>query len=122
MTRREKLPAVTDAADSDRLHQPWRLAVAAVEAVLALAAGWAATWCWRAAVTPVTVHADDGTELVSHVYDGSWVGLAFASAAVAGVLLVDGSRQTVLGVRTRRRRKRRPSRRPMTADTPADTR
>lgn len=119
MRQRETLPAVTEAADpststavparDDQLHQPWRLAVAAVELVLAVAAGWAATWCWGSAVTTVTVHADDGAELVSHVYEGSWIGLAFVSAAVAGLLLVDGARQIVLGVRTRRRRRRRVS-------------
>ncbi len=120
MRQRETLPAVTDAADpptstvvparDDHLHQPWRLAVAAVELVFAVAAGWAATWCWGAAVTTVTVRADDGAELVSHVYEGSWIGLAFVSVAVAGLLVVDGARQVVLGVRTRRRRRRRVSR------------
>jgi hypothetical protein len=118
---------VTDAADTppsiavlvrdDQLHQPWRLVVAAVELVLAVTAGWAARRCWSAAVTTVTVRANDGAELVSHVYGGNWIGLAFLSAAVTGLLLVDCARQVVLGARTRRRRRRRVSRPARPADT-----
>ncbi|WP_433408993.1 hypothetical protein ACQPZU_01520 [Saccharomonospora azurea] len=118
---------MTDAADfptspgipvpSDQLHQPWRLVVAVVELLLAVAAGWAAVWCWNSAAIAVTVRTDDGTTLVSHVYEGEWIGLAFAAAAVAGVLVVDGARQTVLGVRTRRRRRRRASHQARPGDT-----
>lgn len=125
--RRERLPAVTDAAESlttpgfgvpvDHLHQPWRLVVAAVELVFFVAAGWAAVWCWSSATVDVRVRSGDGELLVSHVYQGEWVGLAFVAAAVAGVLLVDASRQVVLGVRTRRRRRRRASHQARPADT-----
>lgn len=121
----EKLPAVTDVGPpappattrgQDRLHQPLRLVVAVVELLLAAVAGWAATRCWDLAVAPLTVRSDDGATLVSRVYEGNWVGLAFLLAAVAGVLLVDAARQSVLGVRTRRRRRRRASRGTRAAD------
>ncbi len=116
----EKLPAVTDAVSAtpssssrhaqDRLHQPFRLVVAAAELVLAVVSGWAVTWCWGNAVGTMTIRANDGAELVSRVYEGDWIGLAFACAAVAALLTVDAARQAVLGVRTRRWRRRRSSR------------
>lgn len=89
-----------------------------MESVLAVVAGWAATWFWGDAVSTMTIRTDDGAELVSRVYEGDWVGLAFACVAVAALLVVDAARQAVLGVRTRRWRRRRSSR----PDRPADAR
>ncbi|WP_199431007.1 hypothetical protein [Qaidamihabitans albus] len=91
----------------ERLHQPWRLAVALVELLLTGGALWAAFACWGNAVSTVTVRLDDGTELVSRQLSGDWVTGAVALGAVAGFLVLDAVRQLLLGVRARRRRYRK---------------
>ena len=72
------------------------LVVAAVELVLAVAAGWLAFWLWPHGVATITMVLDDGTTLVSTRYYGTWMSLAivagtaaalFVSLAVRGVLL-----------------------------------
>ncbi|MBK1784187.1 hypothetical protein [Prauserella cavernicola] len=92
---------------NERLNQPWRLVVAAVELLVAAAGVWIAFLVWDASLTFVTVRLDDGTELVSRVYSGNWVALAIALGGIAGILVVDAIRQTLLGFRTGRRRYRK---------------
>lgn len=110
-------PAHPTATRPERLHQPIRLVVALMELLLAVAAGWAAAWCWSDAVSTLRIRTADNAELVSRIYEGDRIGLAFAASAVAGLLVVDAARQTVLGVRTRRRRRGRASRPARPADT-----
>lgn len=97
---------VTSGQPNARLHQPWRLAVAAVELLVAGLAVWGGVLSWGAAIRTVTVRLDDGTELVSRVYAGDRIGIAVGLAAVGGVLVLDAVRQLMLGVRARRRRYR----------------
>ncbi|WP_019809364.1 hypothetical protein [Saccharomonospora halophila] len=93
-----------------RLHHPARLVVAVLEVLAAGAAGWMVPQAWARAWGTVVFHLDDGTELVSRTVAGNWVGLAFALATAAALLLVDAGRQTLLGTRTRRRRRGGPGR------------
>ncbi|PXY37783.1 hypothetical protein [Prauserella flavalba] len=92
---------------TERLHQPWRLFVAACEVVVAAVAVWVAFLAWDNSLTTVTVRLDDGTELVSRVYAGNWIALAIGLGGLAGILVVDAIRQVLLGVRARRRRYRK---------------
>ncbi|SFW48277.1 hypothetical protein [Amycolatopsis australiensis] len=87
-----------------RLHKPWRTLVAAVEVVLAVAAGWAATLCWHSAVATVVTHTDDGATLESHRYFGGLLAAAIGLGTVAAILLVDAVRQLALAVRARHRK------------------
>ncbi|TQJ03341.1 hypothetical protein [Amycolatopsis cihanbeyliensis] len=89
------------------LHQPWRALVALLELVLAALAAWAATACWSSAISTVTTRLPDGTELTSTHYSGDWVGGAVGLATLAAILLVDALRQSLLAVRTRRRKHRK---------------
>ncbi|ASR33970.1 hypothetical protein BAY61_02025 [Prauserella marina] len=90
-----------------RLHQPWRLVVAFGELVVAAVAVWGAILCWSEVTTLVTVRLNDGTELVSRHIAGNWIGIAIGLVAVAGILVVDAVRHTLLGVRARGRRRHR---------------
>jgi hypothetical protein len=87
----------------ERLHEPWRLAVAAVELLLAAGAMWTAFACWGSALGTVTVHLPDGTDLVSRTYAGNWVAGAVGLATLAGLLVVDAVREFSLGIRARGR-------------------
>ncbi|SFQ65506.1 hypothetical protein SAMN05421810_111210 [Amycolatopsis arida] len=95
------------APNRDRLHQPWRSAVALVEVVLAAGAGWLATVSWSTAVTPVVTRLADGTELASTHYAGNWVAMAIGLGTLAGLLVIDAVRQLLLAVRAPRRSRRR---------------
>ncbi|MEU6641139.1 hypothetical protein ABZ863_01155 [Saccharomonospora sp. NPDC046836] len=89
------------------LHQPWRVLVAVAECLVAALSVWGALACWAASQTTVSVRLDDGTQLVSYIYAGNWVGLAIGLAGLAGILVLDAVRQFSLGVRTRRRKYRK---------------
>lgn len=91
------------------LHRPWRVATAGFELVVAAAALWFAMWVWDHGVRTLTLTLSDGTRLISTRLVGSWVAGAIALGMVAGILLVDAVRETLLGtgVRHRRHRKRR---------------
>ncbi|PRX45560.1 hypothetical protein B0I33_109223 [Prauserella shujinwangii] len=93
-----------------RLHQPWRVAVAAGEVLLAAVALWGAFVCWDASVTTVTMRLDDGTELVSRRLAGHLVTVAIALGTLAGIAVLDALRQLLLGLRVRRRRRRKVAR------------
>ncbi|EHR48841.1 hypothetical protein SacmaDRAFT_0540 [Saccharomonospora marina XMU15] len=95
-------------SSGERLHEPKRLLVAVAELVGAGLAVWGALACWSAAIGTLTVRLDDGTVLVSRTYEGNLVGLAVTLTTVAALLVVDAARQSVLGLRPRRRQGTRP--------------
>lgn len=89
------------------LHRPWRVATAGCELVVAAAAVWFAMWIWDHGVRTLTVTLSDGTRLASTRLVGSWVAGAIALGMVAGILLIDAVRETLLGIGVRRRRHRK---------------
>ncbi|WP_410587027.1 hypothetical protein [Amycolatopsis sp. lyj-23] len=84
-----------------RLHKPWRGLVAALEVLLAVAAGWAAYACWHNSVASVVTRTDDGAVLESHRYFGGLLAAAIGLGTVAALLLVDAVRQLSLAIRAR---------------------
>lgn len=90
-----------EAGPTDRLHKPWRALVAVVEAVLAVAAGWAAYLLWHGGSATVVTRTDDGAILESHRYFGGMLAAAIGLGTVAAILLVDAVRQLSLAVRAR---------------------
>jgi hypothetical protein len=112
-----QLPAVTVDADESvdaltlppgigRLNRPVRAVVALVE--LAAAAGLVvlAFWLWHQAAAPIDTVLDDGTDLRSTRYFGSWMAGAIAVGTVAALLVLDALRQLVLAGRARPRKPR----------------
>ncbi|PRW63868.1 hypothetical protein [Actinopolyspora mortivallis] len=94
---------------SAELHQPWRLGVCGAELVLAALLVVGALLAWDRSVVTIEVPGASGGTVVSRML-GSWVTLAVAAVTAAGLLVLDGSRQLVLGTRPRRRRARAGSR------------
>jgi hypothetical protein len=87
-----------------RLHEPRRVLLALSELVLAVLAVLLAAWCWGRGIVVIDLAAPDGTPaLRSTRYLGSWMSTAVALGTVTGLLLLDASRQLVLGLRARRR-------------------
>lgn len=89
---------------STRLHQPWRLAVAAGETVVAVLAVVFALMSWRHGVTHMVTPLSGGRPpLVTTIFYGNWMTYAIALVTVAAFLLLDGIREVLLAVRTRSR-------------------
>jgi hypothetical protein len=87
-----------------RLHQPWRVAVAAGEVVLAVAAVLVGVACWRHGVTTMVTPLGAGRPpLVSTIFYGNWMAAGIGLVTIAALLVLDAIRQLALGVRTRRR-------------------
>jgi hypothetical protein len=87
------------------LHQPWRLAVAAVEVVAAALAVRYALVLWQHGVTHMVTPLGGGRPpLVSTIFYGNWMTFAIALVTVAAFVLLDGIREVLLAVRTRTRR------------------
>ncbi|MEU4802261.1 hypothetical protein [Actinosynnema sp. NPDC023587] len=91
------------AAPGPGLHQPLRAAVAVGEVVLAVALVLLAAWCWNRGVLRSGYTAADHAPVESTRYLGNWLGGAIGLGTVAGVLVLDAIRQTLLAVRTRGR-------------------
>lgn len=94
-------PAEPAAPTPARLNQPWRLAVALVELLLAAATVVAAVWLWPRGITTITTVLDDGKQLVSTRYYGNLIAAAIATTMVGALLVVDAIRQVLLAVRAR---------------------
>lgn len=107
MTTTTQPPATPrHAGRSDRLNQPWRAFLAAGEVVLAAVAVVVGVWCWHRGIVPIVTPTGNGTPpLVSIVFYGNWMSGAIGLCTVAALLVLDALRQTVLAIRTRRRRK-----------------
>jgi hypothetical protein len=86
------------------LHKPWRALVALAELIGAGFAVWGAFLLWPRGVATITLVLDDGTQLVSTRYFGNWMAAAIGLGTVAGLLVLDVLRQTILAVRTGKRR------------------
>ncbi|MFJ6670926.1 hypothetical protein ACIQMJ_07435 [Actinosynnema sp. NPDC091369] len=115
-SRREKLTGVTAATaetetvpepepgpGAPTLHQPRRALVAIGEVVLVALLVPLAVWCWNRGVVHYSYPVPDHPPLESTRFKGNWIGASVAVVTVAGVLLLDALRQTVLAVRTRGR-------------------
>lgn len=112
---REKLTDVTAATvetetvpepepDTPTLHQPGRALIAIGEVVLIALLVPAAVWCWNRGVVHYSYPVPDHPPLESTRFKGNWIGASVALVTVAGVLLLDALRQTLLAVRTRGRK------------------
>jgi hypothetical protein len=86
------------------LHQPKRALIAIGEVVLIVLLVWAATWCWNRGVLHYSYPVPDHPPLESTRFKGNWIGASIGLVTVAGVLLLDALRQTLLAVRTRGRK------------------
>ncbi|WP_460960807.1 hypothetical protein [Parasphingorhabdus pacifica] len=93
----------TDAhAGAPRLHQPWRVAVAAGEVVLALLLVVGAWQAWGMGVVPFGVPAPNGATGELNRSTGSWLAASIGAATCAGLCVLDAGRQLVLAWRVRR--------------------
>jgi len=86
------------------LHQPKRAFIAAAELVAIVLLGFAAHWCWQHGIQRFSYPLDGRPPLVSTRYHGNWTAAAITLATIAGVLLLDAIRQSLLALRTRDRR------------------
>ena len=96
--------ATFDAVPRPRLNQPKRGLIAAGEVVLIVVLAFAAQWCWHKGIVRLEYPVEGQRTLVATRYFGNWIGGAVGLATLAGVLLLDAIRQTVLAVRTRGRK------------------
>ena len=86
-----------------KLHQPWRVGLAATELVLAALAIWGAFALWPMGINDVVLRLSSGESLVSTHYTGSWIFTAIVVGTLAAVLVIDALRQLALGTRVRTR-------------------
>lgn len=111
---REKLTGVTAAPvetetapdpgpGAPTLHQPKRALIAVGEVVLIALLVPLAVWCWNRGVEHYSYPVPDHPPLEATRFKGNWIGPSIGLVTVAGVLLLDAVRQTVLAVRTRGR-------------------
>ncbi|NUT50180.1 MAG: hypothetical protein HOV94_23140 [Saccharothrix sp.] len=99
----ETVPEPEPEPGAPSLHQPKRAFIAAGEVVLAALLVVAAAWCWNRGVVHYSYPVPGRAPLESTGFKGNWIGAAVGLVTVAGVLLVDAVRQTLLAVRTRGR-------------------
>lgn len=92
-----------ESGSAARLHKPWRMLVAVLEVVLAVAAGWGVHAFWHSGMATVVTRTDDGAILESHRYFGGHLAAAIGLSIVAAILLVDAVRQLALALRARHR-------------------
>ncbi len=96
--------AAAPAAPESVLHQPRRAFIAAGELVAVVLLAFLAVWCWNRGVLRYSYEVTGRPALESTRYLGNWIGAALGLGTVAGVLLLDAVRQTLLAVRTRGRK------------------
>lgn len=87
-----------------RLHQPWRVAVAALELLLAAGAVWLAFVLWADGVTVIPATDLNGAPVELSHYHGDVIALAVGVGLIAVLLVVDAVRQLLLGLRARPRK------------------
>jgi hypothetical protein len=93
-----------DAARPARLNQPWRGLVALGEAILAAIAVVVAIQLWgRGVTTMVTPLGAGQPPLTSTIFYANWMAGSIGLVTVAAFLALDGLRQILLAIRTRRR-------------------
>lgn len=92
-----------------RLHQPWRGWVALAEVVVAAAAVWFGVWCWGEGIAKIVTSVPGQAPLVSSVFYGNWMAGAVGLVLLAGLLVLDALRQTLLAVRARPKKHREPA-------------
>ncbi|HWC80937.1 MAG TPA: hypothetical protein VG756_13340 [Pseudonocardiaceae bacterium] len=85
------------------LSQPWRGLVALGEVVLAAVAVIVGILCWHRGFTQIVTPVSGQQPLVSTVQYGNWASGAVGLVVLAGLLVLDAGRQTLLAVRTRQR-------------------
>jgi hypothetical protein len=114
--KREKLTNVTAATvetetepepgepGEPTLHQPKRALIAVAEVVVVLLLVPAAIWCWNRGVLHFSYPVPDHPPLESTRFKGNWIGASVGLVTIAGILLLDAVRQTLLAVRTRGRK------------------
>lgn len=107
--------ATIDAVPRPRLNQPKRGLIAAGEVVLVVVLAFVVPWCWNKGIARLEYPMDGREPLVATRYYGNWIGGAVALATLAGVLLLDSVRQTLLAVRTRGRKPPRAAAQPAEA-------
>lgn len=96
--------AETPVPDEGRVNQPWRAVIAAVEVVVAVLLVVAAVWSWNHALIAIEVpELPPSAPPVSRMM-GDWIALAVLAVTVAGLLVLDAVRQSVLAWRVRPRR------------------
>ncbi|MFD0199328.1 MULTISPECIES: hypothetical protein [Saccharothrix] len=100
----ETVPEPEPGPDTPTLHQPKRALIAIGEVVLIALLVPAAVWCWNRGVLHYSYPVPDHPPLESTRFKGNWIGASVALVTIAGVLLLDALRQTVLAVRTRGRK------------------
>jgi hypothetical protein len=87
-----------------RLNQPWRGFVALGEAILAAIAVVVAIQLWgRGVTTMVTPLGAGQPPLTSTIFYANWMAGSIGLVTIAAFLVLDGLRQTLLAIRTRRR-------------------
>lgn len=99
-----RAPQDGEAGRRERLHQPWRAAVAVCEVIAAAGLLLLAWTLWDTGVVYVALARPDGAPGAGTRLFGSWLSLAVLSATVAGVLVLDAGRQGVLAWAVRPRR------------------
>ncbi|XVS64078.1 hypothetical protein ACQPYE_38505 [Actinosynnema sp. CA-299493] len=100
----ETVPEPEPEPGAPTLHQPKRALVAVGEVVLVALLVPLAAWCWNRGVLHYSYPVPDHPPLESTRFKGNWIGASAGLVTIAGVLLLDAVRQTVLAVRTRGRK------------------
>jgi hypothetical protein len=100
-----RLDGVTTAEQPPaRLNQPWRGFVALGEAIVAVVAVVVAIQLWNRGVTTMVTPLGAGQPaLKSTIFYANWMAAAIGLVTIAAFLVLDGLRQTLLAIRTRRR-------------------
>jgi hypothetical protein len=83
--------------------------VALAEVVVAAAAVWFSLWCWAEGIAKIVTPVPGQAPLVSSVFYGNWMASAVGLVLLAGFLVLDALRQTVLAVRARPKKRRGPA-------------
>ncbi|HEX5404068.1 MAG TPA: hypothetical protein VFX16_17410 [Pseudonocardiaceae bacterium] len=85
-----------------RLNQPWRLAVAAAEVIVAVVAVLFGIAAWKHGVTTMITPLGAGQPpLRSTIFYGNWMSIGITLVTVAALLGLDAIRECVLALRTR---------------------
>lgn len=100
----ETVPEPEPEPGAPSLHQPQRALIAIGEVVLIALLVAAAVWCWHRGVLRYSYPVPDRPPLESTRFKGNWIGASVGLVTIAGVLLLDALRQTLLAVRTRGRK------------------
>lgn len=99
--------AITADPRTAGVNTPWRAALAVAELLVAVLLAVGTRWAWGHVTVPIRLPDSYGISDTVTRLMGSWVVVAVALATVAGLLVVDAVRQTVLAWGTGRTRKAR---------------